>query len=186
MSLRVAAAVLAAGSGSRFDGATHKLLAPFRGRRVIDWAVAAAAEAGLAETFVVAGAAALDGLDVPVVENPRWSEGMATSLQVAVRRAALTGCDALVVGLGDQPLIPTSAWAAVAGAEPSWPVVAATYGGQRRNPVRLLAAVWAELPDTGDEGARALMRERPDLVHEVACDGESADVDTVEDLHRWS
>jgi CTP:molybdopterin cytidylyltransferase MocA len=27
---------------------------------------------------------------------------------------------------------------------------------------------------------------RPDLVIEIACDGEALDIDTVEDLARWS
>jgi nicotine blue oxidoreductase len=46
------------------------------------------------------------------------------------------------------------------------------------------AELWAQLPSTGDEGARNLLRAHHQLVQEVACSGSALDVDTVDDLAR--
>lgn len=179
------AAVLAAGDGSRFGG--PKLLVDFRGRPLVTWALAAALAAGLDETVVVTGGQDL-GAVVPdritVLDNPRWAEGQATSLQVAVARAEAGGHDAVVIGLGDSPLVPADAWRAVAASDAS--IATADYDGRARPPVRLARAVWALLPADGDEGARVLLRGRPDLVARVPCAGDPLDVDTEGDLERWS
>ena len=78
------AVVLAAGGGSRFTGPQHKLLAPLPEGSVGRVAVERAIAAGLDGTLVVVGAT---DLDLPsgavVLTNPRWREGIATSLQVA-------------------------------------------------------------------------------------------------------
>jgi molybdenum cofactor cytidylyltransferase len=160
---------------------------PWRGRPLVAWALQSALGAGLGRTWVVAGAVDLTSVapdGVEVLLNPSWDDGQATSLQVALVAARTAGLDAVVVGLGDQPMVPSAAWRAVAGTE--GPVGVATYRGQRRNPVRLAREVWDLLPVSGDEGARVLMRERPDLVEEVPCEGDPIDIDTVEDLTKWS
>jgi len=195
---RVAAVLLAAGGGSRFAAPDHKLLALLRGRPVLAWACEHVLDAGLDEVFVVTGAVDFAELltdlvarrpDPPdptlrVLHNSDWQDGIATSLRVGIAAAADAAHGAVVVGLADQPFVRPSAWATVAR-HPA-PIAVATYAGQRGNPVKLSAAMWPLLPRSGDEGARALMRWRPDLVEEVPCDGDPFDIDTVEDLTRWS
>jgi len=188
-SRRLAAAVLAAGGSSRFGG-EPKQLASFRGRPLLTWSVEAALDAAVFDIVLVVGGAVDLSEAVPpgalLLENPDWAEGQATSLATAVHAARVGGFDAVVVGLGDQPFVGPEAWAAVATAAGPEAIVAASYEGRRGNPVRLDREIWDELPTSGDEGARRLMARRPELVGEVACPGNAADIDTQEELDRWS
>ncbi len=182
----VAAVLLAAGAGSRFAGETHKLRADLRGRPVLAHALDAVRGSGL-DVVVVTGAVDVDDLlpaDVTVVHNPQWSEGQATSVRAGIVAADALGHDAVVVGLGDQPFVTAETWRAVAAADGA--VVVPVHDGRRGNPVKLDRAVWPLLPPVGDAVGRAVMAGRPDLVREIRCDGDSADIDTLEDLHRWS
>ncbi len=190
--MTVAAVVLAAGAGARFTasgGEGHKLLADLDGRTVLDHVLDAVLAAGLDAVALVEGAVDLADhvrSGVTRLGNERWADGIAASLQVAVHWAAAAGHEAVVVGLADQPAVTAATWRRLADAPLEPPIAVATYDGRRGNPVRLAAAVWPLLPASGDEGARALMRGRPELVREVPCSGQAWDVDTVEDLERWS
>lgn len=188
----VLAVLLAAGAGRRFAGATHKLRAPLDGRPVLAHAIDALVASGL-EAVVVTGAADVADLvppDVALVANPGWASGQAASVQVGIAQARRRGHDAVVVGLGDQPFVTADAWRAVARADA--PMAVATYAGRRGHPVRLASEVWGLLPVEGEEVGRAVMRSRPELVLEIPCDAghtsadRTADIDTLEDLRRWS
>jgi len=194
MSATTAAVILAAGAGSRFGGDGHKLLANLPANdteapaTVIERSLAHVVDAAIGPVIVVTGAAPdiVPGTlidQVTVLHNPRWAEGQMTSLRAGLDAATELGCRAVVVGLADQPFVTPVAWRTVAAT--SAPIAVATYDGRRGNPVRLDSAVWALLPADGDEGARSLMRVRPDLVREVPCTGSPADIDTEEDLRRW-
>ena len=183
--MTIAAVVLAAGEGTRFGGDTHKLLAELNGRPLIEWAVEHAVEAGLDDTYVVVGGVELIDVlpeSVTIVENHSWEDGQALSLRAGLAAAQADGHTAVVVGLGDQPLIPPAAWRAVADGEGV--IVTASFDGQRSPPVKLDEQVWPLLPLEGDQGARSLLRSRPELVTEISCDGSAFDVDTLADLER--
>ena len=186
----VSAVVLAAGSGSRFGGG--KLLAPYRGQPLIESSLANLAGAPVDETVVIVGydaqklRAVCEPYGVRIVENPEWQQGQSTSVRAGLL-ALGPEVRAAVILLADQPLVGAGAVERlVAAFERGAEVAVATYGGRRRNPVLFSRDVWplleAEL--SGDEGARTVLRRRPDLVTEVPCDetGDPTDVDTAEDL----
>jgi CTP:molybdopterin cytidylyltransferase MocA len=188
------AVLLAAGAGSRFDGDGHKLSAKIvdretgRTNTVVERSIAIALAADIGPVVVVTGAAGHvvpDHLAASVIttHNDRWKDGQITSLRRGIETARSLGATTVVVGLADQPFIDPRAWQTVA--ECPGPIAVATYDGRRANPVKLASEVWDLLPTTGDEGARSLMRVRPELVREVACVGSPADIDTTEDLRRW-
>ena len=179
------AVVLAAGAGTRFVGATHKLDAELAGRPLLRHAVDAAVESGIGPVVVVTAGHVTTSLPplVTTVVNESWQDGQMSSLRTGIIASAVRGARSVVVGLGDQPFVQPEAWRAVAAA--TAPIAVATYDGRRGHPVRLHETVWDLLPDGGDEGARSLMRLRPDLVIEVPCQGSATDVDTLEDLRRW-
>ena len=183
----VAAVILAAGAGSRYAGDTHKLFAEIDGRPVISHVVDAARASEVDEVIVVAGAVDLEPFvpdDVTLIQNEQRADGQATSLRAAVGYAESRRHDALVVGLGDSPGVTTEIWNKVAEVDAD--LASARYDGELRPPVRLSVSMWASLPVSGDDGARALMRQRPDLVRPVPVDGDPRDIDTLEDLRRWS
>jgi molybdenum cofactor cytidylyltransferase len=178
--------VLAAGGSSRFGG--PKQLAVLEGRPLLEHVLESMSGAGLDRLVVVLGAKApevaaavpLHGAEVAVCEG--WEEGLAASLRCGV--AALDGCDAVAVALGDQPRIASEAVARVVsqrGADEL--AVRATYGGVPGHPVLLEHTLLTRVSELrGDSGARELLYGVP--IREVACDGLGSpdDVDTPEAL----
>ena len=181
--------LLAAGSGTRFSGSQHKLLSQIKGQTIISRSLTAMTGSDLDGFIVVSGALDLSDHigDVEVVQNPEWKTGQRSSVITAIQFARNHGYDAIVVGLADQPFLPSQSWSNVASS--TSPIAVATYNGTRGNPVRLHSSVWNTFEDLDadpDAGARSLIHLHPELVREVACEGNSADIDTTEDLDTWT
>lgn len=181
--------LLAAGSGTRFEGSQHKLLSQIDGKTILSRSLFSMTGSGLDGFIVISGALDLTGHigDVEEVHNPDWKTGQRSSVITAMKFARSHGYDAIVVGLADQPFLTSEAWNNVASS--TAPIAVATYNGTRGNPVRLHSSVWDTFEDLEadpDAGARSLIHLHPELVREVACEGNSADIDTTEDLDTWT
>jgi molybdenum cofactor cytidylyltransferase len=163
----IAALVLAAGAGSRYDGV--KQLHPVGGRPMLERVVETVAATPVAAVVVVLGARAAQvtahvnlGAALVVV-CPRWSEGQAASLHcgLAVLEPEITA--ALVV-LGDGPELTGEAMRRMIAAHRDRPdsVLAADYGAGRSHPVVLPRPVWSRLPASGETPGRTLEWEAVD------------------------
>ena len=188
---RTVALVLAAGAGSRFGGG--KLLAPLAGRPMLQHVLDRLAEAGLEDVVVVLGR------DAPLVElaiawrseerviNPAPERGLASSLRVGMA-ALRPGAEAVLIALGDQPLVAVDTIRSLIDApvDPSRPVVVPAYDGDLgRNPVLLRRAAFALAGEaTGDRGLGPILADHPEAVQAIPISGDNPDVDTQADLAR--
>ncbi|ACL56747.1 nucleotidyltransferase family protein [Methylobacterium nodulans] len=185
--------LLAAGIGTRF-GPSPKLLACLDGKPLVRHAAEAAVAAGLGPVVAVLGhaeaelRAALAGLDLCLVSNARYAEGLSTSLLAGLAALPEEVVGAIIL-LGDMPRVAPSLLRGLAaafreaGEQPA--AVVPARGGRRGNPVllnrRVLAAGFAGL--SGDRGAGPLLAGRPDVLEWEAVDaGVLLDVDTPEAL----
>lgn len=194
--LALEAIVLAAGAGARFGGA--KLIAPWRGGRLIDGPLAAAFAAPARRVWLVTGA------DPGVAEAARaFAEktgqanrlecvhaadhglGMAASLRAGLAALPPDTAGAYVF-LGDMPRVSPEVGGRLADALAKGISAAAPrFGGRRGHPVLFSAELFGSLAALeGDRGARDILdRLGPRLaLIESTGDGVLYDVDSPDDL----
>jgi CTP:molybdopterin cytidylyltransferase MocA len=186
--------LLAAGQGSRFG--RPKALVELDGQTLAERGIGMLRAGGADPVLIVTGAAQVElgpENQVRTVYNDEWRTGMGSSLRAALRVLADpdVGAEvgAAVVALADQPLVGAEAVSRlIAAYQAGAGVAVAAYDGRPRNPVLLAREHWPEViaMATGDQGARAFLRARPDLVTLVECGdtGRPDDIDTPADLEH--
>jgi molybdenum cofactor cytidylyltransferase len=184
---RIVAVVPAAGQSARM--ATNKLLLPWGETTVLGQTLANLCASRVRDVLVVTGheaeraEAVARAAGVPTLHNPDHASGMLTSVQAAVQ--ALPSAGALLVMLGDQPLVRPETIDALLDAYAVSPLglVAPYYGGRRGNPVLIDRRHFAGLLALPSDAApRVLLaRHSEDLLRvEVNDPGILVDLDTPE------
>ncbi|WP_218220631.1 NTP transferase domain-containing protein [Nesterenkonia sp. Act20] len=200
--LRTVTVILAAGEGSRL-GSRGKALVSVHGRTLMQRAVQAATDAGTVPLLVLGHRAeeALAVLDEAValgeasaiapevVVCPNWHRGLSASFRTGIQAARDRRADRVAVVLVDQPGIGAEALRRVLDAHRPGRVARGVVQGRPTHPVvfEIRAALDAAAAAQQDEGARAYLRDHPELLDAIDLTdcAEAADIDTPEDLLRW-
>jgi molybdenum cofactor cytidylyltransferase len=180
--------VLAAGASVRLG--RPKQLLRHGGRSLLRAAAEEAVRSGCKPVVVVLGAEAerlepeLHGLDVSVVVNTRWREGMSTSVQAGIE--ALGAVDAAVMMLCDQPFVTAPLLRRLVEAhEQGRRLAACEYGGGLGVPALFDRALFPELQALeGDKGARKVLAAHAAEAARIPFPEGAVDVDTLEDYAR--
>jgi molybdenum cofactor cytidylyltransferase len=183
---QLAGIVLAAGRSTRFG--SNKLLADLGGKPVVRHVVETAISGGLSPVIVIVGhqservSEALLGLDVRILKNSNFADGMSTSLRLGATSVP-PGCSGVMILLGDMPRVQSETIQALAEQFVSKPgscdAVIPSYNNRRGNPVVLSARMLQRLDTlSGDNGARAILDGRNVSVFKVPDPGILMDTDT--------
>jgi molybdenum cofactor cytidylyltransferase len=187
MRFRPTIVIPAAGAGSRFGGALHKLQQEFAGSTVLGSTVRRAIETQLPVVVVTTAALAplvghqLATRDIVVLSDEEAARGMGASIASGV--AERSGAPGWLVLPGDMPLVRPGSILAVASALEHHAVVFAQHRGRRGHPVGFAAELYSELVVlSNDDGARRVVLRYPAHGQEVDDAGVLLDVDTPPDL----
>lgn len=195
--------VLAAGLGSRFQDAGHKLSQPLGTSSVLGATLARAMGSQLplivvtTEALVAEAARHVARQDIVVLEavSARAVEGrgdlravnarLGMGASIAAGVSARSNAAGWLVLPGDMPLLQSATLQQVAAALREHPVAYAQFHGRRGHPVGFSAELYSELITLqGDEGARRLVSRYPAQAVDVDDSGVLVDVDTVADLKQ--
>lgn len=187
--------MLAAGGASRMG--RPKQLLRYRGRSLIERAVDAALGARCHAVHVVVGAEAeavtraLRDRAVRIVENPRWRDGIATSIAAGVAdcvaEPASGAPEGVLLLVADQPHLDAAVLDALIDAFSGAPdsIVASGYAGDVGTPALFGREHLEELRALeGDRGARVLLQRHRERLRVVDFPAGAVDLDTPADWSR--
>jgi molybdenum cofactor cytidylyltransferase len=206
--------ILAAGDSSRLG--RPKQLLPFGGKTLLAHIVDEALETTLGPVVVVTGASATEVKEslkdrlvtvthnpnrlvtvapslhrLVIANNPRWKEGMASGIVAGLAELLSVQPDSrgVIVAVCDQPHLSSALLEEImeqfeaSGRN----LVACSYGGTLGTPVLFGSRYFDALSAlSGAEGAKKLLKAYPDDVAEVPFPGGEVDIDTEEDIKKFT
>ena len=182
--------IIAAGESKRMG--SPKQLLNVEGETLINRMIHIVRRAVSYPVYVVLGASAetiqaqLPQLDIKIVHNAHWQEGMASSIRVGLNtvKAQYPVLDGVMVVVCDQPYITEKTITALLQLqeEKDTPMAAAYYDHIMGTPALFHQSIFDEILSLkGDMGAKKIIQSRPEEVAKLHFEKGLLDIDTKED-----
>ncbi|WP_459209256.1 nucleotidyltransferase family protein [Aquimarina rhabdastrellae] len=186
--MNIATIILAAGNSSRMG--TTKQLLPIGNTTLLGVVVKNALLAKTQKTYCVLGSnsekiiPSLQEYDVEIILNPEYKTGLSSSIVKGINHVKTQNFDAVLIMLGDQPLVDTSFinnLIALFYKNPSC-IVASNYAKGVGVPAIFPKEFFNELEKLkGDKGAKELLKAKKEQVYKAKFPVDLIDIDTYEE-----
>lgn len=191
--MTVGIVILAAGSSTRMG--TPKQLLPYREHTLLSHTVEVAIASICHPIIVILGAYAeqirpeISQYPIQILENPRWNEGMSSSIQVGIQALdkASEKPEAVVITLCDQPFISTQLVNQLVETyfTTGKPIIASEYAGILGVPTLFSSSFFPNLMDLkGAAGAKKIIEKYSDRVFSIPFLEGTVDIDTPEEYNQ--
>lgn len=187
MPKRIATLILAAGSSTRM-GSVKQLL-PLKGATLLGAVIEKVQASETDEIFCVLGAnnseikASIEGYKIEIIINPYYETGLSSSIVAGINNLIPKNFDAVLITLGDQPLIHTEYFGRLINTFKKTPenIIATEYNDSLGVPVIIPKLYFKNLLRLkGDKGAKEFLNSHSEIIKSFKSDS-LFDVDTKED-----
>jgi molybdenum cofactor cytidylyltransferase len=183
--------ILAAGSSSRMG--EPKQLMKFKSKTFLQHIIEESKEANLNPVICVTGyqsdqiSKAIAGMNVIIVNNEQWSEGMGTGISAGIKEALQSDLDSVILAVSDQPFVSSGLFAKMLTLKDKSgkKIVASSYAGTLGTPVLFDKEYFNQLICLhGNQGAKNIVHMNMSDVVTVKFEKGSIDIDTKEDYEK--
>jgi molybdenum cofactor cytidylyltransferase len=183
--------ILAAGSSSRMG--EPKQLMMYKNKTFLQNIIAEAKNVNLEPVICVTGyqsdliKKSLMGVDVSIVYNPQWPEGMGSGISAGIKQLLVSDVDSVILAVGDQPYVSSDLFKTMQKLkdQSGKGIVACSYAGTLGTPVLFGKDYFSQLKSlSGNQGAKNIVKLNMSDVCPVEFEKGSIDIDTKEDYEN--
>jgi molybdenum cofactor cytidylyltransferase len=183
--------ILAAGSSSRME--ELKQLMMYKNKTFLQHIIGESKNALLDPVICVTGyeseliSKSISGMEVFIVYNEQWSEGMGSGISAGIKQLLLSDVDSVILAVSDQPHVSSGLFGTMQALrdQSGRGIVACSYAGTLGTPVLFIKEYFNRLQSlNGNQGAKNLVKMNLPDVCPVEFEKGSVDIDTKQDYEK--